>query len=618
MDLYLRKYLRIIILVIFSSTVISAQYKNIKVNKAGDNDRPDEPSIAINPANPLNIVIGADINNLYYSTDGGYNWKRQAMTSQYGVWGDPCMVFDTIGNLYYGHLSNPPSPGFWIDRIVVQKSTDGGISFNSGAGIGYNPPKREQDKEWLAVDMTRSKFRNNVYTAWTEFDNYGSPYSTDSTRILFSRSTDFGENWSAPVKISDISGDCSDDDNTVEGAVPAIGPDGEVYISWGGPLGIMFDKSTDGGVSFGKDVFVASQPGGWGYDISGISRANGMPVTACDVSSSKYRGNIYISWSDQRNGVQNTDVFFIKSTDSGKTWKNMIKVNDDNSSRDQFFNWMTVDPVTGIIYVVFYDRRNTSGDATDVYMAKSSDGGDTFTNIKISESSFTPDKSVFFGDYTNITAFNGKVYPVWARSDYGVKSIMMTVFNDNTVDVKSSTTLSSFSAEGTHLKWTTSSEKNNRGFEVERKEGACFISIGFVEGKGTSAAESNYSFIDKSSKSVGNIYRLKIIDNNGTYIYSEEIDSDPALAVNGFKLLQNYPNPFNPATTIAWTQLKGGFVKLKVYDLLGKEIAELVNEYKTAGNHNIKFEAGNLTSGVYIYRLETNGCAEMKQMILIK
>jgi len=615
---FIKNYLPVFILSIFALTEITAQYKNIKINKAGDFDRPDEPSVTINPTNPNNIVVGANINNIYYSTDGGFNWKRNAMNSQYGVWGDPCVVYDTVGNLYYGHLSNTPSPGFWIDRIVVQKSKDGGISFNSGAGIGYNPPKKKQDKEWLAADMSSSKFRNNLYAAWTEFDDYGSQLSTDSTRILFSRSTDFGESWSAPIKISDASGDCSDEDNTVEGAVPAVGPNGEVYISWSGSLGIMFDKSTDGGNTFGKDILVTNQPGGWSFDVDGIYRANGMPVTACDISHSTYRGNIYITWSDQRNGEKNTDVFFIKSVDGGKTWKNTIKVNDDSSGRDQFFNWMTVDQVTGFIYLVFYDRRNTTGNATDVYLAKSTDGGDSFINFKISESSFIPLKSSFFGDYTNIAAYNGKIYPVWARNDNGEKSIIISIINENTVDVKLTTAIASFQVDGVLLKWATSSEKNNKGFEIQKKNGNNFYTIGFVEGHGTSSGINNYSFVDRSNQNTKNIYRLKQVDYNGLFTYSEEIDSDRSLYTNGFSLNQNYPNPFNPATIISWKQLTGCNVRIKIFDLLGKEITELINQYKPAGSHQAVFDGSGLTSGVYFYRIEAGGFTDIKQMTLIK
>jgi hypothetical protein len=406
-----------------------AQYQNIRINNPYSLD-PEEVSLAVNPNDPQNIAAGANLKYIYNSTNGGFNWREARMASTYGVWGDPCLMYDRLGNLYYVHLSNPSSNGYWIDRIVVQKSTDGGYSWTTGAGIGYDPPIRQQDKAWLGTDMTNSQFRDNIYVAWTEFDRYGSSSPTDSTRILFSRSTDHGESWAAPVRISDHGGNCVDSDSTVEGAVPAIGPNGEVYLSWSGPLGIMFDKSTDGGVTFGADIFVASQPGGWDFTIPGIFRSNGMPITSCDIGMSPFRGAIYINWSDQRNGTDNTDIFFIKSTDQGETWSSPLKVNSDTGAHQQFFSWMTVDQSTGYIYIDYYDRRNSAGLETDVYISKSTDGGNSFSDVKVSESSFIPRPDVFFGDYTNIGARHGHIYPIWMRLDSTVLSVWTAQVND--------------------------------------------------------------------------------------------------------------------------------------------------------------------------------------------
>lgn len=409
--------------------LVLGQYQNVRVSSPTAN-QPEEVSIAINPANPLNLAAGANLRYGYRSTDGGLTWIESQLSSTYGVYGDPCLTFDALGNLYYGHLSNPASGGYWIDRIVVQKSTNGGSSWNTGAGIGYNPPTRNQDKEWLIADMTNSPYRNNVYVSWTEFDSYGSSSPNDSTRILFSRSTDQGVTWSTPVRVSDKGGNCVDSDSTVEGAVPAVGPNGEVYLSWSGPLGIMFDKSTDGGVTFGTDRFVTTQPGGWDFNVAGIYRANGLPITVCDISNSPYRGTIYINWSDQRNGLTNTDVFLIKSTDGGTTWSNVKKVNDDLTATQQFFTWMTIDQTTGILYFVFYDRRNYTGTQTDVYVARSADGGETFQNFKVSQTSFSPQAGIFFGDYTGIAAYNRKVYPIWMRMDGSTLSVWTAIIND--------------------------------------------------------------------------------------------------------------------------------------------------------------------------------------------
>ena len=416
----------IITLIILFSTVFS-QYTNIRIDDPSDDWQPQEVSIAINPTNPQNLVVGSNKNYYYYSFDGGSSWEGGIQTSQYNMCGDPCVVFDAEGVVYYGHISEPAT--YWPDRIVVHRSADGGKTWTHEYGIGYIEGKN-QDKEWIAVDLTDSDYKGNVYVSWTQFDEYNSSNPVDKTTIRFSASTDKGETWSTPVKISDIDGDCLDDDNALEGAVPAVGPDGEIYIAWAGQEKIYFDKSSDGGLTFGTDVTVTTQPGGWTFDIPGIYRCNGMPVTCTDISNSPNRGTIYINWSDQRNGTSNTDIFISKSTDGGDTWSQPKMVNDDNSERHQFFTWMTVDPISGYLYVVFYDRRNTTGNATDVYVARSKDGGETFENFTVSESSFTPNSTIFFGDYTNIAALNGKIYPTWMRLDGNALSIWMTKIED--------------------------------------------------------------------------------------------------------------------------------------------------------------------------------------------
>lgn len=406
-----RVFLMLLALVV--SGAAEAQYPLVRVNTS--DNQPEEMAITINPANPANLVAAANLNNLYYSFDGGQSWTEKQMGSRYGVWGDPSLAADSLGTIYYAHLSNPQS-GHWLDRIVVQVSLDGGRSWNAGVGVGLNGTK-QQDKEWLTVDLTNSPFKNTVYLAWTEFDRYGSSNERDSTRILFAYSAARGYYWSEPRRVSDHGGNCLDGDETVEGAVPAVGPEGQVYLAWSGPLGIMFDKSLDAGHTFGRDVFVADQPGGWDFSVPGINRCNGLPITLCDVSDSPARGTVYVVWSDQRHGNNDTDVFLVRSLDGGETWSEPVRVNDDTTRTHQFFPWATIDQTTGALYVVFYDRRNYTDTRTDVYLAVSTDGGQTFTNEKISQSPFRPTASVFFGDYINIAAANGRVYPIWMRMD---------------------------------------------------------------------------------------------------------------------------------------------------------------------------------------------------------
>ena len=613
-------YYLIAAITFFISSNIFSQYPNILIDNTGS---PEEVTIAINPVNPDILAGGANINCFYRSTNGGLTWAESELVSNsLGVWGDPVVLFDSLGNLYYGHLSNPLS-GWWIDRIVVQRSTNNGLTWNDGAGIGLNVYPQAQDKEWLAVDHTQSPYRGTIYVTWTEFDDYGSSSPSDSSRIRFSKSTDQGITWSNAITISDRSGDCIDSDNTDEGAVPCVGPNGEIYVSWAGPLGLMFDKSTNGGQTWGTDIFVSSMPGGWDYNVSGIYRCNGLPITMCDISNFPYRGNIYVVWSDQRNGATNTDIFMSKSTNGGNTWSPAIKVNNDNTTREQFFVWSTIDYSTGHLWFVFYDRRNTTGAATDVFVAKSTDGGNTFDNFKVSESSFTPTSGVFFGDYTNIAAWNGKIYPIWMRLQ-GSLSVWTTIIQDSTtIPVELNNFTANLSDSKVYLSWETSSETNNLGFYIERRNSSStenqtdWIEIGFIEGKGSSTERNFYSFEDQLLNDGTYQYRLRQIDYDGTFKYSNEVEVN-LFSIKSFELSQNYPNPFNPTTTISFQIPEESFISLKVFDAIGTEVETIAEGKYPAGVHEVVFNAEKLSSGLYMYRIISGNNELTRKMLVVK
>ncbi len=516
-----------ILLLLFSFLTLSLysqfyQYPNVVIDNTGS---PEEPSIIMDPKNPDHLVAGSNITNFYYSDDGGLTWNESSMSSQYGVYGDPCVIVDTAGDFYYFHLANPPS-GDWLDRMVVQKYDFDSHSWIVDSYFGLNSQK-DQDKEWAVVDSAT----NTIYATWTQFDYYGSSSSTDYSNIMFSKSTDGGVTWTNAKRINETSGDCLDSDNTVEGAVPAVGPGGELYVAWAGPLGIMFDRSLDGGETWlDNDIFVADQPGGWDYNIPGIWRCNGLPVTCCDISNSQYRGTIYVNWTDQRNGQNDTDVWIAKSTDGGNTWSEPVRVNDDPPGKQQFLSWMTVDNATGDVYVVFYDRRNYNDNNTDVYIARSVDGGETFQNFMVSETPFLPSSSVFFGDYTNITAFDGMVRPIWTRLQNGSLSVLTAIVD---------------------------------------------ISVGIEEQK--------------------------------------QKTTEP------FTVQSNYPNPFKESTAIAFKINKPSVVNLKVYDVMGKEVAVVIDNKKLArGKYIEHFNAVNynLTSGIYYFVLRAGDFVKTQKIVL--
>jgi Secretion system C-terminal sorting domain len=510
--------LKISILIFFTS--LSFAQQNVMISNVAS---PNEPSIAINPNNTNELIAGGNIRSVYKSNDGGATWTRNVLNSTYGVWGDPTIICDNSNNFYFFHLSNPTSPNSndWIDRIVCQKTSDLGTNWSTGTYAGLNGSK-EQDKQWAVFDNST----NNIYITWTEFDVYGSSNPADKSNIRFSKSTDFGATWSTALKINNVDGNCVDASDTVEGAVPTVGPNGEIYVSWSGPNGIVFKKSLDQGATWSTSETPVSSVHRWDYTIPGVDRCNGLPITSCDRSGGANNGTIYVNWSDQRNGVNDTDIFISKSTNGGATWSTPKRVNNDGVGKHQFLSWMTIDQTNGYIYIVFYDRRNYSDNNTDVYLAHSTDGGTTFTNTKISTTSFIPVNTVFFGDYTNITAHNGVVRPIWTRMDSGALSV-----------------------------WTALISQTNL---------------------------ANQEFT------------------------KDDVDSN----------ISNYPNPSVEDSFFSFKLYKESKVQIKIYDLAGKEVYEVVNKNFPEGKHILSIKSKELKPGEYIYTIKTDYYTKSKKMII--
>lgn len=182
--------------------------------------------------------------------------------------------------------------------------------------------------------------------------------------------------------------------------------------------------------------------------------------------------------------------------------------------------------------------------------------------------------------------------------------------------------LSSFAANVNNgqvvLNWTTASEINNQMFEVQRSsQNSEFVTIGYVDGAGTTTEEQQYSYTDRNVNSGTYTYRLKQIDFDGRFTYSDVVEVDVVGPLT-FELKQNYPNPFNPTTNIKYNIPTASNVKLAVYNVVGEEVAILVNGYTEAGFHETTFDASNLPSGVYIYKLQSGNLVQTNKMMLLK
>ncbi|MHC4798067.1 MAG: hypothetical protein ACYTF1_15625, partial [Planctomycetota bacterium] len=362
----------------------------------------NEPHIGVNPTNPDNIVAGGNDYGtplgdswcgFYWSDDGGKNWTRglipgypggpaSVLTGYEGA-GDPVIAFDEDGNCYYAGIAfkRPTGPLRSIGRssaIFVAKSTDGGKTWPQ-ITIPFQGITRASfhDKEWIATDPETGF----IYIVWALFSLYA------ASQMMFSRSTDGGQTWTRPIVITDI----SSTEFSVQGSAITVDADGIIHIIW-----IDFENeqlrytySTDKGRNFAEPMDVTGvQPIARDGLPNNNYRTPTLPALAVDRSGGEYHGRLYATWNDGRNG--DSDSYLIYSKDGGATWGSPIRVNDDKlgNGKDQFFSTVCTSP-QGYVQLIFYDRRDDPDNTLlTVYYAISKDGGETFYNMNITDTSF--------------------------------------------------------------------------------------------------------------------------------------------------------------------------------------------------------------------------------------
>lgn len=381
----------------------------------------NEPSIAVSAHNPAQAFAAFQVPaSVAYTQDGGQTWKLATGTAptDYKISGDVGAVYDKRGAaiLSYIAFDKLGTENYWAhgatrNGIFVRRSLDGGMTWEKEAHAVIAQPTKPgipfEDKPGIAADVTDSKYAGNVYIGWTEF-------RLDESVILFSRSTDGGLTWSTPIDISTHHGLPRDDNGNVEGFAAAIGADGAIYAVWADGDSIAFTSSRDGGKTFAKSrIIIHTAP--LYFAMQGLDRANGFPQIGIDPHRGKH-GRLYVTWSDYRYG--DIGVFCATSDNGGKSWSEAVRVNSNppHDGTDQFFQWLSVDPVSGVANVIFYDRRRDPDDRkTAVTLARSADGGATFTNYAWSSEAFIPTRNEFLGDYIGVAALNNKVYGTWAE-----------------------------------------------------------------------------------------------------------------------------------------------------------------------------------------------------------
>ncbi len=400
-----------------TTTVNSTQSENSIVVDPMNNDKIMNSNNSTQ--NPVGSLYGA---NFLYSTDGGTLWGGTINGAGGTNQGDPTTGIDRNGRYLIGFINSIGAGG-----QSVSWSTNQGTTWTPVVSGVAGSQMLDKNHMWIDVSAT-SPYVNNAYNAWTNFGLSGSP-------IEISRTTNGGLNWSTQLNINSAFTAGSHN----QGVNICTGPAGQVYVfwavyeSWPSVEGTYaFAKSTNGGTTYAPAVKFLT--GCRGIRSTGAlfhnMRTNSFPSSCCDISGGAYNGTIYMIWPN--NGVpgvntgSDIDVYLVKSTNEGANWSTPTRVTNDalGNGKKVANPWITCDPVSGALSVVFYDDRNCSATQAETWVANSVDGGATWDNFKVSDVAFTPGAipglaGGYMGDYLGITARAGKVYPCWSDNRSG-------------------------------------------------------------------------------------------------------------------------------------------------------------------------------------------------------
>ncbi len=407
-----------------------------------------ENSIFINPldetnilnsnnsaTNPVDTTYGA---NSFFSFNSGTTWDGDIEGAGEDNFGDPAATIGLNGRWYINYMDHD-------FRMAVSYSDDYGETW---VVKDASPnPALVCDKNHMWIDNNPdSPYEGNLYVAWSNFNDL------DLGEIGLSYSVDDGETWILNTNISSNVEALSHN----QGVNISTGPDGEVYAVWAiydsWPAGgsdeaaMGMAKSLDGGATWEPAKRIIS-------DIRGIRssrtnknmRVNSFPSATVDNSNGADRGTVFVTWANKGipgiNTGTSVDIYLIKSSDEGETWSDPIRVNQDpiGMGKQHFMPWITCDPTTGILSMIYYDDRNEIYGRCEVFCANSVDGGEFWEEFKVSDVSFSPAPipglaDSYMGDYLGIHAKNGVVYPVWTDNRLGYAMSFCSPYETNPVN----------------------------------------------------------------------------------------------------------------------------------------------------------------------------------------
>lgn len=447
----------------------------------GMNGPANELTISADPTNGLRLVAGAKDYTLagadqrcgpnrvwagyYWSEDGGYTWGNalmpghdQGLTGQatnplagYGCTTDPVVVWDDDGHAFYSGLSYSAAraPALPSQVPLVTSDTVGSnvwIARSDNGGKTWTPRLVAQadgvtafhDKQWFTVDYGSG----NIYVTWSLFltppgngtvssllPQKDPSYLTD--QIVFSRSTDGGRTYSAPTVLFETNTtgttQVPDPEFDKQFSTPAVDRAGRIYVLWNALGTFWMTRSEDQGLTWSDaQPILATVPEVPNPLPPTSFRTHTYPILAVDRSkNNETTGTLYVVYS-AKNGTDNADVFLVRSRDAGRTWSSPMRVNDDNTTRDQFMPWADVGP-QGDLHVAFYDRRDDPQNRDlHLYYAHSKNGTRFDPNVRVTELPINATLSrhqggfEFMGDYLGVSEGpNGWVHPIWVDTRDG-------------------------------------------------------------------------------------------------------------------------------------------------------------------------------------------------------
>lgn len=394
----------------------------------------NESSIAVNPVNPQNLIASAvDYRNnsstwVYVSHDGGKTWENKMLGKPFPDWAssnDPSVGFDADGRGYlcYGAFNTQTRE----NGVFIAVTEDEGKTWQAHIPVILHRGPQTKDSVfedkyyvWLDNSSTSPYFRH-AYIPWKRVTDADS-----ATQIVLSKSIDGGKTWSVPVPVSERAPGTSEDTTFGQSFPLAVtGPGGEVYVVWNyGPKhSIGFARSLDGGQTFStprlihtyKPLGTALQlDQGVRHTLKGRVRVETYPTLVCDFTNGERRGWLYVCWAAD----SIPDVYFSRSTDGGETWSTPVTVHS-NPANDQFWPWLSIDPMTGDLAVMYLDSRDDPANiGIHCYVSYSNDGGSTWIDRRVSDVQSDLRKNpfqgqAFAGDYSGNAFHNGIVYPSW-------------------------------------------------------------------------------------------------------------------------------------------------------------------------------------------------------------